>query len=171
MAMRILKLLDYPIAFCFWISIAAAFLMMVLVSLDVAGRGLFNHPIDGATEAVAAWFMVAVACLPWAWVARDNGHIVSDIVVRHLPPRVAFALEVFTRILTIAFLVVLCSQTAVRALVQTRAGEVWMAGADFIQVWPSRWLLPISSGLMCLYLVVQLPVLLSTGIQTKERGE
>ena len=39
-------------------------------------------------------------------------------------------------------------QTGIRAVQQTRAGEVWEAAGGFIPVWPSRWLLPIAARLM-----------------------
>ena len=37
-------------------------------------------------------------------------------------------------------------QTGLRAVQQTRAGEVWEAAGGFIPVWPSRWMLPIAAG-------------------------
>jgi TRAP-type C4-dicarboxylate transport system permease small subunit len=51
---------------------------------------------------------------------------------------------------------VFCFETWVRALEQTRAGAVWEAAGGFIPVWPSRWLLPIGSGLMVAYLVLRI---------------
>jgi TRAP-type C4-dicarboxylate transport system permease small subunit len=53
---------------------------------------------------------------------------------------------------------VFCWQTWVRAVQQTwagPAGEVWEAAGGFIPVWPSRWVLPLSAGLMAAYLVLR----------------
>jgi hypothetical protein len=38
---------------------------------------------------------------------------------------------------------------------QTRAGEVWQAGSGFVEIWQSRWLLPLAGAMMLLYLVLR----------------
>ncbi len=79
---RFLRWLDKPIDLLLWLGLIAGVLMMLHVSVDVAGRYLFNHPIEGTTEIVAAYYMVLVAYLPWAWLARDDRHIVAGFFKR-----------------------------------------------------------------------------------------
>jgi hypothetical protein len=43
-----------------------------------------------------------------------------------------------------------------QAVRQTRAGEVWLAGTQYLPVWPTRWALPVSAGLMLAYLLLRL---------------
>lgn len=139
-----------------WLALAAGFLMMLHVCADVAGRTLFNRPLTGTTEIVAAFYMVATAFLPWAWVARNDQHIRADIFSRIGPPRVDRAVNVGVRILTILYLSVFTWQTGVRALQQLRADESWQVAGGYLAVWPSRWLLPIAGGLMTLHLLLRL---------------
>src|ERR1043165_5059975 len=73
---RLLALLDIPIRLCLWAAIGAGVLMMIHVTADVAMRTLFNSPIEGTTEVVAAYSMVIVAYLPLAdaLAASARGH-------------------------------------------------------------------------------------------------
>ena len=77
---RMLNWLEAPIRLMLWASLLAGFLMMMHVTVDAAGRTLFNHPFAGTTEIVSAYYMVAVAYLPWAWIARNDQHIVAEHV-------------------------------------------------------------------------------------------
>jgi TRAP-type C4-dicarboxylate transport system permease small subunit len=152
---RLLKLINYPIDLTFWIGIFAGVLMMVHVSADVAARTLFNSPIEGTTETAAAYYMVAVAYLPWAWLARNDAHIRVEMFTSFAPPRFVEWLDIVVKVATVAFLSVFIWRSTLRALDQMRAGEVWQAGTSYISIWPSRWVLPIAGGLMALYLVLR----------------
>ncbi len=147
--------LDKPIDLLLWLGLIAGVLMMLHVSVDVAGRYLFNHPIEGTTEIVAAYYMVLVAYLPWAWLARGDRHIVAGFFKRIGSPRFDFWLEIGVKCLTIVYLSAFVYQTFQQALRQTRAGEVWLAGTKYLPVWPSRWILPCASALMLFYLLLR----------------
>jgi TRAP-type C4-dicarboxylate transport system permease small subunit len=150
-----LKWLDAPIHLLLWIGLLAGFLMMAHTAVDVAGRTIFNHPFAGTTEIVAGWYMVAAAYLPWAFIARQDSHIVVDLFTRALPPTFRYVLDVGVKILTILWVGLFTWQTWIQAIYQTRLGEVWQAATKFILIWPSRWMLPISGGLMLIYLVLR----------------
>lgn len=152
---RLLKWIELPIQVLLWISLVAGFLMMLHVTVDVTGRAMFNRPLVGTTEIVAACYMVAVAFLPWSWVARKDMHIVADMFTRIGTRRFGFWLEIVVKILTALYVGVFAWQTGIRAMQQTRMGEAWEAAGGFIPVWPSRWMLPLSGGLMMLYLLLR----------------
>jgi hypothetical protein len=46
-------------------------------------------------------------------------------------------------------------RTSIRAIQQTKLGEVWLAGTAYLPVWPSRWILPIAAFMMALYLALR----------------
>ena len=152
---RLLSWLEKPINLMLWASLAAGVLMMLHVTVDVTGRYVFNRPLEGTTEIVAAWYMVAIAYAPWAWIAARDNHIVAGLFQNLGSPRFDFWLEIVVKIFTAFYVAVFTYQTWLQALRQTRAGEVWLAGTMYIPVWPSRWLLPISGGLMMLYLLLR----------------
>jgi TRAP-type C4-dicarboxylate transport system permease small subunit len=152
---RLLEWLEWPINIMLWIGLIAGFLMMVHVSADVTGRSFFNRPLEGTTEIVSAWYMVAVCYLPWAWLTRNDNHIVAGVFERIGTPRFGFWLEVGVKILMIVYVGVFAWQTWMRAIQQTQAGEVWEAAGRFIPVWPMRWVLPAAAALMGVYLVLR----------------
>lgn len=165
---RLLKWLEWPINVALWVGLIACFLMMIHVSVDVTGRTVFNHPFAGTTEVVSAWYMVMVAYLPWAYLSLNNNHIVAGIFSRIGTPRFSFWVEIGVKLLTAGYLSVFAYQTFFRALQQMRAGEVWEAAGGFILVWPSRWLLPLASGLMILHLVLRVVADIMRGYQAGE---
>lgn len=166
---RLLKWLEIPIHLLLWGGLLAGFMMMMHVTVDVTGRTVFNRPFAGTTEIVAGWYMVAVAFLPWAYISRTDSHITVDLFTRLASPQFIARLEILIKLLTILWVTVFSYQTFIRALQQTRAGEVWEAAGGFILIWPSRWALPVSAGLMTLYLVLR--VASDIGHQVKGRAK
>jgi TRAP-type C4-dicarboxylate transport system permease small subunit len=79
---RALRLIDAPASLLVWLALLAGSLMMLHVTLDVVARSLFNTPIAGTNEVVSAYYMVAAAFLPWAWIARSDGHIRVELFTR-----------------------------------------------------------------------------------------
>jgi TRAP-type C4-dicarboxylate transport system permease small subunit len=152
---RLLDWLERPINVLLWIGIVAGFLMMLHVTVDVAGRTLFNRPLPGTTEIVSGWYMIAVAYLPWAFIAREDAHIQVDLFTRHAPQRFQAVLDIAVKLVTAAWVLLFSYQTFIRALQQTRVDEVWEAAGFLIPVWPSRWLLPVAGLSMGLYLLLR----------------
>jgi len=152
---RILRWLEVPIHVLLWLGIIAAFLMMMHVTADVTARTVFNSPIEGTTEFVSAYYMVAVAYLPWAWIARNDGHIRVDVFTIFLPPRAIEWIDIGAKILAIAYVSFFAWRATMRAIEQYYAGEVWQAGTKYLAIWPSRWVLPIAGTLMVVYLVLR----------------
>jgi TRAP-type C4-dicarboxylate transport system permease small subunit len=153
---RLLRWLEIPINLLLWIGLIAGFLMMVHVAADVTGRTAFNHPLQGTTEIISGWYMVAVAYLPWAWLTRHDNHIIAGVFERIGTAWFGYWVEVVVKVVMLVYVVTFGWETGVRALQQTRAGEVWEAAGGFISVWPSRWILPVGSGLMAIYLVLRI---------------
>ena len=152
---RLLRWLQKPIDLLLWLSLLAGFLMMAHVTIDVTGRYVFNRPLDGTTEIVAAYYMVMVAYAPWAWLASRDRHIVAGMFQHIGTRRFDFWLEIVVKTFTAVCVSVFTYQTFLAALRQMRAGEVWLAGTMYIPVWPSRWILPVSGFFMVIYLVLR----------------
>jgi len=121
--------------------------MVVHVTADVAGRTLLGRPLPGTAEIVTAWYMVAAVCLPWAQLAARDGHLRAELVARWLPARPRAWLDGVVRLVVAIYFGLLAWQSAVEALRHTARGEVQQAGALYLPVWPTRWLLPVAAGL------------------------
>lgn len=152
---RLLRLLDAPADLLVWLALAAGTMMMLHVTLDVAARALFNTPIPGTNEVVSAYYMVAAAFLPWAWIARSDGHISVELFTRNAPPLFKEWLDILVKILTLLYVGVFTWEAGARAIEQIQAGEVWQIPGGFLLIWPSRCLLPVAGGLMVLHLLIR----------------
>jgi TRAP-type C4-dicarboxylate transport system permease small subunit len=166
---RLMKWLEIPINLLLWVGIVAGFLMMMHVSADVTGRTVFNRPLHGTTEIVSGWYMVAICYLPWAWLTRNDNHIVAGVFSRIGTAWFGYWVEIAVKLFMLLYVSVFTWQTGLRAIEQSRAGEVWEAAGGFIPVWPSRWLLPLAAGLMGVYLVLRVARDLGRGFRPEPR--
>lgn len=84
-------------------SIAAAMIAftVLFVPLDVASRYFLGSPITWVYE-VTEYILLMVPCLAMAWLARQNGHVVIDVVTSHLGERARARLSATTRVLVAA---------------------------------------------------------------------
>jgi TRAP-type C4-dicarboxylate transport system permease small subunit len=140
------------------IGCAAAALMMIQISLDVVCKFLLGRPIIATIEIVSTYYMVALVFLPLAFVDRTGGHISADLLTRAMGPRLrAFVLWLMD-LLVLITIGLLFWYTLAEAVRRTVEGEVWRSGEFLLPVWPSRWLLPIGSGMMAISVLIRLVV-------------
>lgn len=138
-----------------WLGMGACALMMLHITADVIGRTLFGSPIAGTIEIASGYYMVAVAFVPWAWVASREGHIRVEVFTGQLAPRTNAWLDAAAALLATVYVSLFTWQTFLRALQSTAAGESWEAPSGFLPIWWSRWLLPLAGACMAAYLAVQ----------------
>jgi TRAP-type C4-dicarboxylate transport system permease small subunit len=74
---KIVSFLEGKLTFISGLSI---FLMMLLITFDVLGRNLFNHPLVGAQEITEMLMVVTVYC-GIAYTQRENGHVGMDLLI------------------------------------------------------------------------------------------
>lgn len=132
----------------------ALVLMMLHIVADVATKYLFNDPIDGTTEIVAAYYMVAVVFLPLAYVTFAEGHLIVELFTARMTGRPRAVLIGCAGLITIAYLLFLVYHTGVEAVLRTEQGEAWETSVDLVAIWPSRWFLTIGLAAMALYVVL-----------------
>lgn len=124
-------------------------LMMIQVVGDVFLKYVFNSPIEDNLEIVSFYYMVGVVFLPLAMVEKRHEHINVDLFVLLLPARVQRYIYAFASLLACLFFSILAYQTCIDALRATEVREVMM-GTNLVQIWPSRWILPVSFALIAL---------------------
>ena len=134
----------------------ALVLMMLHIVADVATKYLFNDPIDGTTEIVAAYYMVAVVFLPLAYVTFAEGHLIVELFTVRMKGRPLAALIGCAGLVTLAYLLFFIWFTGVEAVRRTREGEAWETSVDLVAVWPSRWFLTIGLAAMALWVALAL---------------
>ncbi|OAB55508.1 hypothetical protein AY599_25760 [Leptolyngbya valderiana BDU 20041] len=127
----------------------ALVLMAVHVVSDVVGRLLFNSPVYGTTEIVSFYYMVGAVCLPLAYMELRDEHITVEVVYQNLPLWLRRAVFVFSALATALFFGLFAYQSWFDSLRAMSSREMVM-GAALLEIWPSRFFLPISFGLLVL---------------------
>ena len=105
---------------------------------------------------VSTYYMVALVFLPLGLVTRDNGHVIVELFTSGLSERrlaLVTALAAIPAMVYAATIAVLTFQVAIK---KTAIRESWEAATLDLQIWPSRWFVPIGCALMALWLIVQI---------------
>lgn len=75
------------------------FVLMMITFVDVVGRNLFNHPLNGASE-MTEIVLALVIFLMLPHVARRNQHIVIDLIENVIKPRMVVVLDALAAVLS-----------------------------------------------------------------------
>jgi TRAP-type C4-dicarboxylate transport system permease small subunit len=81
---------------------AGMLLMVIIASLQVGARYLFDRPLLWSEEGVR-YVMIWTAFLAAAWSVRDREHITVELIMRWLPAGARRALEVARWLLDAGF--------------------------------------------------------------------
>ncbi|MDP7624018.1 MAG: TRAP transporter small permease [Rhodospirillales bacterium] len=149
------QLIEMPSNLLIGLSCIIMLIMMLHVSADVATKYLFDYQIEGTIEVAANYYMVMIVFFPLAYVARDEGHIIVELFTRKMTEKAVFRLDGVMGIITFIFMLVFMWFTGEEAFTRTLEGEMVQASDDDIVVWPSRWFLPIGTGVMAAYALVR----------------
>lgn len=151
--------LDRAIAFArsllVGLAAIAAAVMMLHITADVFCRYFLDAPFASTIQVVSAYYMVLISAAPLAYVAHHEGHIFVELFTLRLPQRYVMRLDGAVGLILFAYLAVLTWQTGKEALRRTVNGEVWEIAGGYIDVWPSRWLIPVGCAVMGLYVLAR----------------
>jgi TRAP-type mannitol/chloroaromatic compound transport system permease small subunit len=115
--------------------------IIVLGTLDTAGRAFWNAPVDGAVEMTES-LLAAVIFLALPFAQRHSQHVVVDIIVQMLPRRWQTFLYLLALIATLAAFVLLAVQGVVGARAAWQVSEV-SAGYIPVPIWLAKLLAAI----------------------------
>lgn len=146
------RLLDRAIAVLLVVSGAALLLMMLHVSADVVLRYMVGLPIPDTIETASYYYMILVVFLPLAFVERRSEHVEVELLVQVLSARLRNALYVAGRLFAVAVFGLLAYQSWLDAQYYAELRETPMGSA--LEIWPSRFALPIGFAFMVLALLL-----------------
>ena len=147
------RLLGHGIGFTGLIACIAVVLMMIQITVDVAGKYLFNLAVPATIAIVSNYYMVVVAFLPLALAERRNDHIGVELVTEMMPHRAQWHLYSWTHLYSAILFAVLAYAGWLEATTKHNIGAFIMERSLRIPVWPSYYLLPIGAALMSLTLL------------------
>ena len=133
---------------------AWAFGLAFLVMGNIIGRTVFDSPIYGTAEIVAA-SIVIVVFLQAGYAIRSRSMLKADFLVIHLPQKVQQVLLAIGYLLGAAFFLMIITGGWEESILSYVEGEFEGEGALRVPSWPARWTVLIGSGLaMINYLVM-----------------
>ncbi len=133
---------------------AWAFGLAFLVMANIIGRTVFDFPIYGTAEIVAA-SIVIVVFLQAGYAIRSRSMLKADFLVEHLPDKVQRTLLAIGYLLGAAFFLMIITGGWEESIASYVDGEYEGEGALRVPSWPARWTVLIGSGLaMINYLVL-----------------
>ena len=91
------------------VGVAVLFLLMILTSLDVILRYLFNSPIDGTFE-LTELMMVVTIFFALAYTESKKSHISVELIVDLLPQRSQAVIDSITALLSFGIISVIIWQ-------------------------------------------------------------
>lgn len=157
---RIRKGLDLVTQMTMLVAGVGLLLMMLVVVLDVTLKYLVSQPVPGALEMVSFYFMSVCAFLPFAYVQKLEHHIVMTLATERMPPAALRILVALVYLASAAYLCLFAWASAAEAVHMTRVGESSSAIYFDILIWPARWCVPLGTGLMACWMVLQASVAL-----------
>lgn len=153
------KLIYFLSKVLLWLSGLALILMMLHVTADVASKYLFNAPVPGTAEVVAAYYMISVVFLPLAYVEIANRSIVVEMIYDLLPSAAKYPLDIIGTLISLAFFGFL-AYLGIGLAEEAYAVREYVDGLWRIVVWPSRFLIPLGMTVASLALMLRLVDLL-----------
>jgi TRAP-type C4-dicarboxylate transport system permease small subunit len=128
------------------------FVLMVLISIDVLGRGLFNRPFKGTPELVK-FSLVIIAFLELPYVLWTNGHVRSTVFYDKFGPTAKDIIDLIAALIGVAVFVMLIKSSLNDFIKAVKIGEFEGEGALRTPTSPARGLLIAGAGFMVLQLL------------------
>lgn len=127
------------------------FFMMIMITVDVTGRYLFNSPIPGTLE-FTEFLMVFVVFFSMAFVQLEKRHIRVELVTQRLPKKLDDGMSIATLLIGAVFFGLLAWQSwfsAWSAFEYREASE----GLIQIPIYPPKFAIPFGSAIMVVQLL------------------
>jgi TRAP-type C4-dicarboxylate transport system permease small subunit len=154
----------------FGISSGWLFVLMVLISIDVAGRVFFNKPFKGTPELVS-FSIIIIAFLDLPYVLMTNGLVRSTIFYDKLGFAGKNIIDLLSSLIGIIIFVLLINSSMNDFIKAVRVREFEGEGALRIPTSPARGFILFGSGLMILQYVVNIVKILYSIITRTKRGD
>ncbi len=135
-------------------------LMMLHITLNVAGRYLLNTPVPGTITMVAYYYMIIAGFVPLAFAEQKGSHISVEVVTERLPLWVQRHLAGWSLLASATIFALLTVRTWIEAVSKHEIGASIVQGQTSIPVWPTYYVLPVGFALMVLVLLYKFAVYL-----------
>ena len=143
------------------------FALFVLMTSDVLGRFLFNHPIIGSTE-VALYLIVALAFLGLAYAQTMKRNVTVNTFSVHFPEKIRHILITIGLFLSLAFFIVMTWETGIVAYKDFVNNVVMSRTVVLLPIWVISFLASVGCALLVITLIMQIILKLSGTEEVEE---
>lgn len=143
------------------IGLVAVALMMLHITVDVAGKFLLNTPVPATIALVSNYYMVTVAFLPLAFAETRNSHITVEVLTELFPLRVQRHLYSWSYLLSALIYALIAYRSWNEAVRAQGVGTFIMEQSTKLITWPSYYLLPLGAGLMTIVVLYRFALYLT----------
>ncbi len=144
--MSLITFSDKLSKFLMVLAAAWAFGLSFLVLGNIIGRSVFDAPIYGTAEMVAA-SIVIIVFLQVGYAIRSRSMLKADFLVTHLPEGVQRTLLAFGYLLGAAFFLMIITGGWEESILSYVENEFEGEGALRVPSWPARWTVLLGSAL------------------------
>jgi len=109
------NMIDQLTRYWSYLGMAVLMGMVLLVTVDVGGRYLFNTPIDGSTDIIEI-MMILMVYSSFAYGATENKHVRIDFLYNRFSPVLKGYVDILTSILSILIVVLISWKLGERAV-------------------------------------------------------
>jgi TRAP-type C4-dicarboxylate transport system permease small subunit len=138
-----------------YLATAVIVVLTLHVCVDVGSRYLFNLPLPGTTEMVAKYYMVGTVFLPLAYCQIRRQHFNATLFESYLPRGLVRRVDGVHDLVTCLLAGLYAYCTGLAAYDATLIGERVQTAFYPLLTWPSRWLVPIGAGVLCVVALLQ----------------
>ena len=131
-------------------------IMALHVVCDVGARYILGRPLDGTTEIVSRYYMIAIIFLPLAWLQAQDKHIAAGLLFDVLSERWQRVSSALASLLMAIFAALLGWRCAAEAAKATAISEKLQTAYFFLPVWPARWIIPLAAAILVLQAIAML---------------
>ncbi|MCB1342196.1 MAG: TRAP transporter small permease [Pseudooceanicola sp.] len=132
------------------LAIAAMFVAMIVVSLDVFCRYILNAPQPWVRDLLVLYLLPALFFMGLPGSYRRGAHVSVDILANHVSPPWRLALSLVARGIAIAVFTLIAWYGGFRFLEAWAKGEIQPGILFNYPIWPSTLLVPAGCGLAAL---------------------
>jgi TRAP-type C4-dicarboxylate transport system permease small subunit len=106
-----------------YVGAAALFFMMLLTTVDVAGRYILNKPITGVFELTE--YLVLILIFSFLAITQaQGGHVSVDLFLTRLPAKLRFAVNLINHLICLALMAIIFWMGFLSALDSKAVGEM-----------------------------------------------
>lgn len=103
---KIISVFDHILDILLYISTVFLAILMILMVVDIIARTFFSLPIMGTIE-ISGYCLVYMTFLGSAWLLRDEGHVIVDLVLNRVNKSTQRILNIIASILGIVMCFIL----------------------------------------------------------------